>query len=90
MKTTLQQVIEAHRLVSATVTTIFQNEEDFKWFALAGNGWDSEEYTIERCHAALRYRLTLKHYDGREKDVYIESDAVYSWMKGLGVLGEQL
>ena len=46
-------------------------------------GWESDEYSIERCHMANCYRITLKHDDGREKDIYIEAADVYTWSVGL-------
>lgn len=85
---TLQQVKDAHNLVAATITTIFNNEKCFIDEVLKGNGWSSDVCTIERCHAALRYRITLKHDDGREKDLYITLDSVYDWLNSLEILGE--
>ena len=70
------------------IGVIFDNECSFKTEVLTLNGWESTSYTIDRCHAALRYRLTLKHDDGREKDVYIDSNEVYGWIDSLGILGE--
>ena len=90
MKTTLSQVIEAHKLVSATIGTIFSDEGSFKQqvLALPVHTWNINDYTIERCHTALRYRLTLKHNDGRERDIYIDASEVYDWVDGLRILGE--
>lgn len=90
MKTqiTLEQVMDAHHLVQAVISTIFDHEEDFKSNVLGRHGWGHEDYEIGRCHAALRYRITLKHYDGREKDLYIENSVVYSWLNDLGILEE--
>lgn len=84
----LQQVKEAHDLVSATITTIYNNEKSFIDTCLKGNGWSSDVCTINRCHAALRYRITLKHDDGREKDLYIDTNTVYDWLDRLEILGE--
>lgn len=61
---------------------VFDNGDKFKEDVLGGKrsvGWDSNEYTIERCHTANVYRLTLKHDDGRMKDLYVDSRDVYSW-----------
>lgn len=86
MKTTIQDIIEAHELVSATVRTIFDHELSFKREVLGRHGWNHEDYVIERCHAARNYRLTLKHDDGREKDLYIPSNDVLSWVESLDIL----
>lgn len=78
----IQETINAHNIVSYIVQYIFDNEDSFKEDILGGKraiGWESEDYKIERCHAAKRYRVTLKHDDGREKDIYVESDKVITW-----------
>ncbi len=78
----LADVKEAHQLVSATIEMVFDHEDLFKEKVLGGLrcvGWNSGDYSIERCHAAMIYRITLKHDDGREKDLYIPSTDVYSW-----------
>lgn len=85
---TPEQVVHAHELVTATITTIFNEEESFIDHCLKDNGWSSEVCTIERCHAALRYRITLLHEDGRQKDLYIECSKVYDWLDSLEILGE--
>lgn len=77
-----QELKDAHQLVSATIQIIFDNEYNFKEDILGGKrsvGWGSDSYTIERCHAANMYRLTLKHDDGRMKDLYVDSRDVYTW-----------
>lgn len=78
----IQQTIDAHNIISYIVQYIFDNEDAFKEDILGGKqavGWESEDYEIERCHVAKRYRVTLKHNDGREKDIYVESNDVISW-----------
>ncbi len=78
----LVTVKDAHQLISATIQMIDSHEDLFKEEVLGGKrcvGWDSDEYSIERCHASIHYRITLKHSDGREKDLYIPSEGVYSW-----------
>jgi len=85
---TLEQIAHAHELVTATITTIFNNEKSFIDHCLKDNGWSSEVCTIERCHAALRYRITLLHDDGRQKELYIECSKVYDWLDSLEILGE--
>lgn len=78
----LQELKDAHKLVSATIQMVFDHEDKFKEDVLGGKrsvGWESDEYNIERCHAANIYRLTLKHDDGRQKDLYIDSGDVYTW-----------
>ncbi|CAM0048442.1 hypothetical protein VPHK406_0097 [Vibrio phage K406] len=82
----LAELKDAHQLVSATVRMVFDHEKLFKEDVLGGKrsvGWESEDYSIERCHAANIYRLTLKHDDGREKDIYVASAEVYTWSVGL-------
>ena len=77
---------DTHQLVSATVQMVFDHEDKFKEDVLGGKrsvGWESDEYNIERCHAANSYRLTLKHEDGRQKDLYVDSGDVYTWAVGL-------
>lgn len=77
---TAKQLQEAHSIISqGVIQVIFENEDSFKKEVLSQNGWDHSEYTIERVHCAEAYRLTLKHDDFREKDVYIPSGEVYSW-----------
>ncbi|CAH9017024.1 conserved hypothetical protein [Vibrio phage 193E37-1] len=81
-----KELKDAHQLVTATIRMVFDNENLFKEQVLGGKrcvGWNSDEYSIERCHAANIYRVTLKHEDGREKDLYIESSDVYTWSVGL-------
>ncbi|AUR91541.1 hypothetical protein NVP1161O_099 [Vibrio phage 1.161.O._10N.261.48.C5] len=82
----LTELKDAHQLVSATIRMVFDHEKLFKEDVLGGKrnvGWESEGYSIERCHAANIYRLTLKHDDGREKDIYVDSSKIYGWSVGL-------
>ena len=70
---------DAHQTIKCVIQVVFEYEYDFKHTVLADNGWNAGCYTIERCHAAQAWRFTLKHDDGREKDLYINSNDVYSW-----------
>lgn len=72
--------------MQTTIAIIFDYEGDFKYKVLDRHGWKHDEYKIERCHSALHYRITLRHYDGREKELYINSFDVYSWLEDLGIL----
>lgn len=67
-------------LVDGVIRAIFQYEEDFKQKVLKSNGWYHEDYELERCHLANSFRFTLKHFDGRERDMYIPSTDVYKWV----------
>lgn len=67
-------------LVRGVIQAIFQYEDEFKKKVLSSSGWKPEYYTIERCHIANAFRVTLKREDGREKDMYIPSTEVYSWV----------
>ena len=81
-----QELKDAHQMVKATIEMVFLHEKSFKENVLGGKlcvGWESDEYSIERCHMANCYRITLKHDDGREKDIYIEAKDVYTWSVGL-------
>ncbi|AGG57867.1 hypothetical protein VPBG_00095 [Vibrio phage helene 12B3] len=80
----LADLKDAHQLVSATVRMVFDHEKLFKEGVLGGKrsvGWESEDYSIERCHAANIYRLTLKHDDGCEKDIYVNSSEILDWVQ---------
>ena len=77
-----QEIKEAHQMVSGTIQMVFLHEKSFKENVLSGKscvGWDSDEYSIERCHAANIYRITLRHDNGREKDIYLKSTEVCAW-----------
>ena len=67
-------------LVRGVIQVIFQHEDSFKQKVLSSTGWKYEDYTLERCHLANNFRLTLRRKDGREKDMYIPSTEVYSWV----------
>lgn len=85
-KLLLQELKDAHQMVKATIEMVSLHEKSFKENVLGGErcvGWGSDEYFVERCHAAEAYRVTLKHDDGREKDIYIESKDVYTWSVSL-------
>lgn len=78
---TPEMLQDAHNtLVCGVIQVIFQYEGDFKKDVLSSSGWKPEHYTIERCHIANAFRVTLKRDDGREKDIYIQSSEVYSWV----------
>lgn len=85
-KVTMEQIIEAQHVMTGVISLIFQYEKDFINLVLDHNGWSKDECHIERCHAAMRFRITLQHDDGREKDFYIESGDVYSWIDSLGII----
>lgn len=89
---TLKQVIEAHQLVSGTIQTIFDNELSFKKevLKLSSQNWKPEEYSIERCHVAKIFRTTLKHDNGRERELYIDQNEVFDWIDSLNILREDL
>lgn len=88
---TLKQVMEAHQLVSGTIQTIFDNELSFKKevLRLPVHNWKPEEYSIERCHVAKIFRVTLKHDDCRERELYIDQNEVFDWIDSLNILNEQ-
>lgn len=78
---TLKSLQEAHdTLVYGVIRVIHQYENSFKENFTGHNGWHHEHYKIERCHLSSSFRLTLKHLDGREKDIYIPSEDVYKWV----------
>ncbi|UUW39899.1 hypothetical protein VP14_212 [Vibrio phage VPMCC14] len=77
---TSRQLLEAHNIISqCVIRVIFDNEDSFKREVLNRNGWNSDDYEIERVHCANAYRITLKHYEGNLKDVYIDAQEVYCW-----------
>ncbi|MCP3683616.1 MAG: hypothetical protein GY861_13095 [bacterium] len=78
---------QSQTVVRCILEVVFhpQYELDFKTKVLAHNGWKHEEYQIERMHmSGYNFRLSLKHNDGREKELYIHGDDVYSWYRDLG------
>ena len=78
---TAESLQAAHdTLVYGVIRVIFQFPNEFKYQVLKDIGWNNDYYTIERCHLANSFRVTLKHDDGREKDIYIPSTKVYSWV----------
>lgn len=90
---TQQELQQAHNIISqCVIRVIFDNEDSFKREVLKDNGWYVDDYEIERVHCANAYRITLKHIDYREKDVYINAQTVYDWFLSEQdkVLGEQL
>lgn len=77
---TLQEIKQAHEIISqCVIRTIFDYESTFKSTLLHRNGWEHNSYTLERVHCANSYRITLLHEDGRRKDIYLDSNDVYSW-----------
>lgn len=81
---TKQQLKQAQDINRCVIEVIFQYEKSFKATLLMGNGWLENSYSIERCHmSGSVVRLTLKHEDERQKDLYIPINEVYSWfLKG--------
>lgn len=78
---TAESLQAAHdTLVKGVIQCIFQFPNEFKSQLLESTGWKDDCYSIERCHIANSFRVTLKHDDGREKDIYIPSTKVYSWV----------
>lgn len=78
---TPEMLQEAHdTLIYGVLRVVFQYEDDFKLSLLAYSGWKGDSYKLERCHIAQSFRVTLKHDDGREKDIYIPSSKVYDWV----------
>lgn len=65
------QLQQAHNLMRCVIQVIFQYKDSFKKEVLGKHGWNHDEYEIERCHMAEAFRITLKHDDFREKDLYI-------------------
>lgn len=89
---TRQELQQAHNIISqCVIRVIFDNGDSFKREVLKDNGWYIDDYEIERVHCANAYRITLKHIDYREKDIYVPSNDVYSWFMGEQekILGEQ-
>lgn len=87
---TYEKLVEARNIQSGIIQIIFNPKyiQSFKEEVLHDVGWEHDEYDIERCHGAMVYRLTLKHDDGREKDLYIASDTVHSWLGTVGLVKE--
>lgn len=83
---TYEKLVEARNIQAGIIQTIFDPKciQSFKEKVLHDIGWKHNEYDIERCHGAMNYRLTLKHDDGREKDLYIDSNTVHSWLETIG------
>lgn len=78
---TQQELQSAHNIISqCVIQTLFQHRDSFKKEVLGKQGWCHDEYSIERVHCANAYRITLKHEDFREKDLYIDSYDVYKWL----------
>ena len=71
MKNTAKQLLEC----------IFQTEDSFcDTFVSPYRCWDKEDYTLERTHVSgCRLRVTLKFYDGGDKDLYFKLDDVCDW-----------
>jgi hypothetical protein len=74
---------ESQDVLRNVLYIIFEYEGRFKDEVLGGKrcvGWDSEEYEVDKCHAATNYRVTLSHIDGRKKDIFINSIDIHSWI----------
>lgn len=76
---TPEMLQQTHQTMKCVLQVIFEYEEDFKRQVLKGCGWEYDSYEIERCHMAEAFRITLKHDDFREKDLYINCNVVYDW-----------
>jgi hypothetical protein len=79
----LQELEEMQSMLHRVIYIIFEHEKSFKEEVLGKHGWKHDEYSIERCHAANNWRITLKHDDYREKDLYIPSNDVLTWVLDL-------
>ena len=79
---TPEMLQEFQNTLKCVIQVIFQDEERFKEEVLGGKrcvGWDSNTYRIERCHAAMHYRISLIRDDGRKKDIYADAKDVLVW-----------
>ena len=79
---------KAQEVISNLISTIFLNEHDFKVRVLtyylkehnSVGAWIPDLYDIDACHAARRYRFSLRNSEDDTLDVYIESDVVFEWI----------
>ena len=79
---TLEMIQQTQQTTKCILEVVFKYEKSFKADVLGGKrcvGWEDDEYSIEFCHAATNWRITLKHDDGREKDIFIPCGYVHSW-----------
>lgn len=76
---TLCMIQESHRIMKDIIQAVFEYEDEFKRGVLKNCEWDADFYTIEKCHIAQNFRITLKRVDCRTRDVYVPSYDVYDW-----------
>jgi hypothetical protein len=78
----------AQNVVSGVISTIFLNEDYFKKTILSEHldelnvdgCWSSDFYSIDECHAARSYRFLLKNYEGKELELYIDSNHIFDFI----------
>jgi hypothetical protein len=81
---TPEQFIQAQEVVKCIIQVAFHpnHEKDFlRKFCKVGEDWG-----LERMHmSGSTFRVTIICDDGRENDLYIPSEAVYSWYEEIGM-----